>query len=52
MLVINIKNLATCFGSLNHFMPILQTQYWYIQRVRTLWDPILFTDYFDTKDHV
>jgi len=29
-----------------------KTQYWYIQRVRTLWDPILFTDYFATEAHV
>jgi len=27
--------------------PNTKTQYWYIQRVRTLWDPILFTIYID-----
>jgi len=47
MLVIKIKNLATCFGSMNHSLGrLLKTQYWYIQRVRTLWDPIPFTDHF------
>ena len=30
----------------------LKTQYWHIQRVRTLWEPILFTDYFAIKAHV
>jgi len=29
-----------------------KTQYWYIQRVHTLWDPILLTDYFAIKAHV
>jgi hypothetical protein len=30
----------------------LKTHYWYIQRVRTLWDPILFRDYFAIKAQV
>jgi len=29
-----------------------KTQYWYIQRVCTLWDPILVTIYIDIKVHV
>jgi len=27
--------------------PNMKTQYWYIQRVHTLWDAILFTDCID-----
>ena len=45
-----LKNLATCFGSLNHHQAKYKSQY--IQRVRTLWDPILFTDYIDIKSRV
>jgi len=30
----------------------LKTQYWYFQWVCTLWDPILFTNYFATKAYV
>lgn len=45
MLVINIKNMATCVGSLNLHQAKYRTQYRYIQRVRTVWDPILFTNY-------
>ena len=33
--VINIKNLATCFGSQNHHQAKYKTHYWYIQRVHT-----------------
>jgi len=52
MLVINIKNSATCFGSLNHHHVKYKAQYWYIQLVRTLWNAILFINYIDIKDHV
>ena len=52
MLAINIKNLATCFGSLNHHQAKYKTQYWYIQRVRTLLDPIEFASYMDIKGNV
>jgi len=30
----------------------LKTQYWYFQRLRAQWDPILFTDYFAIKARV
>jgi hypothetical protein len=30
----------------------LKTQYGYTQRVRALWDAILFSDYFAIKAHV
>jgi hypothetical protein len=42
ILVINIIISATCFGLLK---PLSKTQCWYIQRMCTLWDPILFTNY-------
>jgi len=32
--------------------PNMKTESWYIQRVQTLWDPILFTDCIDIKVHV
>jgi len=32
--------------------PNMKTQRCYIQRVHTLWDPILFTDCIDIKVHV
>jgi len=48
-MVVNIKSSATCFGLLNHHLAKYKIQYWYFQRVRTLWDPILFTNYIDTK---
>jgi len=33
-------------------MPNMKTQSWYIQRVHTQWDPVLFTDCVDIKVHV
>jgi len=38
--VINIKNSATCFGSIEPPSGQIQDTYWYIQRVLTLWDRI------------
>jgi len=32
--------------------PNMKTQQWYIQRVQTLFDPILFTDCIDVKVYV
>ena len=52
MLANNIKNLVTCFGSLNHHQAKYKTQYWYIQRMRTLLDPIEFANYMDIKGNV
>jgi len=44
MSVINMKILATCFGALNRYQAKYETQYWYIQRVGTIWDYVLFAD--------
>jgi hypothetical protein len=41
ILVINIKNLATFRFNERSSGQYLKTQYWDIQLVRTLWDPIL-----------
>ena len=35
------------FGDMFRFTESYKTQYWYIQHVRTLWDPIMFTNYID-----
>ena len=45
----NIKNSATCFGSIEPSS--YKIQYWYIQRVLTLRDHILFTNCIDIIHH-
>ena len=39
-----MKILATCFGALNRYQAKYETQYRYMQQVRTVWDYVLFAD--------
>jgi hypothetical protein len=36
----------------NHHEAKYKTQYWYIQRVLTLWDPIFFYNCINITDHL